>query len=281
VEYYEQGLERQRAGDLRGALQGFTRAIQLDPGLVRAYVARSSVYLALGDLNQALRDADVALEIAPSAESYFLRGEVLRLNGQNQQALEAFEQALARDPSLRGETFLARWSVARAAGDADLVSTLSEEYAAAHSDDPLRYYYRAWAALESGMHEEAVAVLAEGIAESGHAPAVLWYLLGRAYTRMSAWPEAVASLETARALVEAGDRSLALHSEYPVAQLFVTLGQAYLGAGRCADAESMVSYGLSIGAPTSEYLPVLREAQLCATPTPGATPSLTKTPHNG
>jgi tetratricopeptide (TPR) repeat protein len=281
LDYYEHGVEHQRAGDAEGALQYLTWALRRDPGLVKAYVARSSVCLAQRDLNQALLDADVALEIAPSAESYILRAEALRLMGQGGQALEAFDEALARDPSLRSEIFLSRWAAARAAGNTDLVSSLSEEYVGAHPDDPLRHYYRAWPALELGMNEEAIAVLVEGIGESGDPPAVLWYLLGQAYSAIDAWPEAVSSLETAQALVEAGDRSLALHTDHPVAQLFVKLGQAYLGAGRCADAESMLSHALSIGAPASEYLPVLREAQLCETPTPVATRSPTKTPSAG
>jgi len=59
--------------------------------------------------------------------------------------------------------------------------------------------------------------------------------------------------------------------ERPVATLFVSLGEAYLRAGRCADAATMLAYAGSIGAPAETYMPTLQEAQLCPTPTPRAT----------
>jgi tetratricopeptide (TPR) repeat protein len=278
MDYYRRGVESQRTGDADGALRYFTWAIQRDPSLVEAYVSRGSVYLAQDDLSEALSDADVALELEPSARSYALRGEALRMMGQHRHALEAFDRALARDPSLRGDTLHSRWSAARAAGDADLMFALSEEYAQDHSDDPLRHYYRALAALESGMREDAINVLVGGIGESADPPALLWYLLGQVYSEIDAWPEAVASLETARALVEAGDTSLALHADRPVPELFVALGQAYLDAGRCVDAESMLAFAISNGAPASQHLPTLREAQVCQTPTPNAGANPTETP---
>lgn len=281
LDYYRRGVERQRAGDAEGALQYFSWAIQRDPGLMEAYVSRGSVYLAQDDLSEALSDVDIALELEPSARSYVLRGEALRMMGQYRQALEAFDEALARDPSLRGDTLHSRWSAARGAGDVDLMSALSAEYAGDHSDDALRHYYRAWAALESGMREDAIAVLVGGIGSSTDPPALLWYLLGQAYYEIEAWPEAVASLETARALVEAGDTSMELHADRPVAVLFVALGQAYMGSGRCVDAESMLTYAITVGAPASQNLTLLREAQACQTPTPNTAPHPTRTPSTG
>jgi tetratricopeptide (TPR) repeat protein len=274
-------VERQRAGDAEGALQYFTWAIQRDPGLVEAYVSRGAVYLAQDDLSEALSDVDIALGLEPSARSYLLRGEALRMMGQYGQALEAFDEALARDPSLRADTLHARWSAARGAGDADLMYALSEEYAGDHSDDPLRHYWRAWAALESGKRQDAIDVLIGGIGTSADPPALLWYLLGQAYCDLEAWPEAVASLETARALVETGDITMKLHADRPVADLFVALGKAYMGAGRCVDAESMLMYAISVGAPASQNLTLLQEAQACQTPTPDAAPHPTRTPSTG
>ena len=77
----------------------------------------------------------------------------------------------------------------------------------------------------------------------------------------------------AEALLERGDESMGLHAERPVAALFISLGEAYLGAGRCADARSMLAYAGSIGAPSSIYMPALQEAQRCPTPTPVVTDS--------
>jgi hypothetical protein len=180
-----------------------------------------------------------------------------------------------------GDPFHSRWSAARAARDGDRTSAFSEEYAGDHSDDPLRHYYAAWAALESGIRQVTIDVLVGGIGDSADPPGLLWYLLGQACSEVEAWPEAVVSLETARALVEAGDVSMALHTDRLVADLFVALGQAYLGAGRSVDAESMLAYAISIGAPDSQHLPILMEAQVCPTPTPNAAPRPTRTPSTG
>ena len=277
--YYEEGLARQEAGDTTGAWQSFTWAIQLSPDFAPAYVARGSVYLARGALNSALADADAALETDPaSAPAYALRGETLRLLGQARPAMKALDRALALDPTLREETFRSRWLVARAAHDTIRLLSLSREYAGDHPDDPLLHYYRGWALVELDAPRMAINVLIGGIEETDQQPALLWFALGQAYAEDGDWGEAVTSFEAARALVQAGDTSLIVHSDRPIADLFGALGQAYLGAGRCVDAETMLEYAISVGAAASEYTTALRESRVCQTPTPTATPYATTTP---
>jgi tetratricopeptide (TPR) repeat protein len=287
--YYEDGLARQRAGDADGALQSFSWAIQRSPDLVPAYVARGTVHLGRGELAQALADADAALEAgaasaAAKAAAYALRGEALRLLGRADPALKAFDEALALDPALRAETFRSRWLAARLAHRGGRLLALGAEYASAHPDDPLRHYYHAWAFIEGGTPGAAIEVLVEGIETTPHPPALLWFALGRAYMETLAWKESVTALEAARVLVQGGDTSLALQSDQPIAELFSTLGQAYLGAGRCVDAEVMLQYATDVlvrdvGAPASVYTATVGQARLCQTPTPTATPYPTTTPY--
>ncbi len=280
--YYEEGLAHQEAGDTAEALQSFTWALQLAPDLAPAYVARGAVYLAQGKPRSALAEADAALEADPtSAPAYALRGETLRLLARPRRALETFDQALALDPGLKAETLRSRWLAARAAYDASRMRSLSREYAAAHPDDPLRHYYRGWASIELGSPDIAISTLIKGIEATPDPPALLWFALGQAYAENGFWQEAVSSSEAARALVQAGDTSLVVHSDQPIADLFGLLGWAYLGVGRCADAEMMLEYAISIGAPASRYTAALREACLCQTPTPTITPYLTVTPWGG
>ena len=156
--------------------------------------------------------------------------------------------------------------------------TLSSEYADAHPDDPLRYYYRGWAFVELGRGHAASKILVEGIESTPDPPALLWFALGQAYAADNAWQDAVTALEAARALVQTGDTSLILHSDQPIVALFGALGRAYLGAGRCVDAETMLTYAIDIGGPASEYDAVLEEVHVCQTPTPEPTPYLTATP---
>jgi tetratricopeptide (TPR) repeat protein len=277
--YYEEGRARQEADDLEGALQSFTWAIQRAPDFAPAYVARGTVYLAQGRFPQAVADADAALEADPTnAAAYALRGEALRALGMTRLALGAFDQALGLNPDLGVETFRSRWLVARDEHDGVRLLKLSNEYADTHPDDSLRYYYRGWAFVEMGRGSAAAGILVEGIGDTPDPSALLWFALGHAYTAAGDWQNAVTALEAARVLVQAGDVSLNLHSDQPVVDLFDALGRAYLGAGRCVDAETMLMYAIDIGAPASNYDAILREARLCQTPTPTPTPYLTATP---
>lgn len=277
--YYEDGLARQEAGDAEGAIQSFTWAIRRAPDFAPAYVARGAIHLAQGEPRLALSDADAALAADPtSGHAHALRGETLRLLGRAQPALEAFDQAVNLDPSLKSETFRSHWLVARATHNAVRLLALSKEYAAAHPDDPLRYYYRGWAFIELDSGSVASKVLVEGIEATPDPPALLWFALGQAYAAEHSWQDAVTAFEATRILVQTGDTSLIVHSDQPIVDLFVALGSAYLGAGRCVDAETMLQYAVDIGAPVSEYGPILEGARLCQTPTPTATPYLTATP---
>ena len=277
--YYEEGLARQEAGDAAGALQSLTWAIERAPDMAPSYVARGTIYLAQGKLRQALAEADAALEADPkSAAAYALRGEALRLLDRAEPALESFRQALALDPALQADTFRSRWLAARADDNGARMLALSNEFAAAHPDDPLRAYYRGWAFIELNAAGTAIEVLIEAIEANPDPSALLWFALGQAYAAERAWPESVTSFEAARGLVQAGDNSLIVHSDRPIAELFGALGWAYLRAGRCVDAEVMLEYALQVGAPASQYTAMLEEARICQTPTPTATPYPPATP---
>ena len=266
--YYERGVERQRMGDAEDARQYFTWAIERDPAFAPAYVSRGAISLAEGDLEGALRDAGAALAIEPMGKAHVLRAEALQRMERHSEALRAYEEAVAQDPELREQTFQSRWLLARALEDVEELAALGAEYASVHPGSWRGHYYQAWPTIKSERYEEAIRLLVEGLTNSADQPALLWYLLGRAYLGIEAWQEAIVSLEAARELLEADDISLALHTEQPVADLFVTLGYAYLGAGRCADAEAMLTYGISVGAPEEEHSAALERARLCPTPTP-------------
>ena len=273
--YYREGVRRQAAGDAVAAVRSFTWAITVEPDFAPAYVARGQAYLALGDYQAAAADGARALRLDPDcAQAYVLRGEALRRQALYRQALESFARAVELAPDLAPATFPSRWQAALALRDGPTLSALSREYALAHPDDPLRDYYRGWAFIEMGQPDVAISILAKRIAESEHPPALLWFALGMAYQSEQAWTEAVVSLEAARNLVQAGDGSLAVHSSRPVPELFAALGRAYLGAGRCVDAERMLEYAIRSGAPAWRHEDALQAARSCQTltPTPSPTP---------
>jgi tetratricopeptide (TPR) repeat protein len=273
--YYEAGRACQEAGDTECAIQSFTRAIEVEPEFVLAYVARGGVYLAQDQPKQALADADVALEIDPaSAPAHALRGEALRVQGRSYQALEAFDKAVALDPALEEAVFRSRWLASIGAGDNARLIKLGREYGEAHPDDPVRHYYRGWAFLEWGNPGLAIHTLIGGIEEVPDPPALLWFALGHAYLENTMWQEAATCFEITLSLLGNGDTSVDLHSDQPVVDTFGALGLAYLGADRCGDAERVLEHAIAIGASTAEYAAPLEQARLCqaATPTPSPTP---------
>ena len=277
--YYEEGKIRREAGDDEGAIQSFTWAIQQTPNFVLAYVARGSIYLARQEFHLAIADANAAIATSPVfAPAYTLRGESLRMLDSPRPALQAFERATELDPGLLPATFRSRWLLTRADNQAIHLLTLSREYADTHPGDPLYYYYYGWAFVELGRGHVASKILIEGIESDPDPSAVMWFALGQAYAADNAWQDAIIALESARALVENGDVSLNLHSDQPIITLFDALGRAYLGAGRCVDAEIMLTYTIDIGATAFDYNALLEDAHTCQTPTPQATPYLTTTP---
>lgn len=64
-DYCNHGVARQKKGDLDGALEDYSRAIELNPHDATPYNDRALVKIAKGDLDGALEDYDRALEISP------------------------------------------------------------------------------------------------------------------------------------------------------------------------------------------------------------------------
>ena len=60
--------------DYDEAIQHFTEAIRLRPDISSPYENRGSVYQLKGDLEQAIRDYDKAIELAPTGTTHFKRG---------------------------------------------------------------------------------------------------------------------------------------------------------------------------------------------------------------
>ena len=261
---YDQGLACQQAGDWECARAAFSRTLELDPGFAPAYPARGAVHLALGDGPAALRDAQMAVALAPEdTGAYALLGEVLRRAFNDPiQALDAYSAAVKRDPSLAAALFPARWECAVAAARSDRMAELAMEYARLHPEDPMRMYYRGRALLAQGLPRLAIRVVGETIAQEG-GPAAVWFVLGEAYAAEEAWSEAVICYEQARALMEAGDPSLRVVSETPAAALAFALGTAYLYAGRCADAEAAFRYARALNPDLPDLPTRIGQAMIC------------------
>lgn len=99
--YVNQGMDKSQQGNIKGALDDFTKAIQIDPHNDMAYVHRGKARFDLGDDKGALKDYDQAVGLAKrSTQAYLNRGNVRAALDNEQGAIEDYNRAIAIDPQL-------------------------------------------------------------------------------------------------------------------------------------------------------------------------------------
>ena len=89
------GLSHQFRRDDDLAINGFDRAIELNPSLVEAYNNRAVAYQRQGDLNRAITDFDKAIDLKPNyATAYNNRGSAYHNQGDLNRAIADFTKAI-------------------------------------------------------------------------------------------------------------------------------------------------------------------------------------------
>ena len=102
VHQYAQGMEQQASGNMQGALQSFSQAVQLDPNFARAYAGLASVEGNLGQTQAAEKDIKLALQHVDhmtERERYRVRGLYYARTGDWQNCIEENSQLVAHFPS--------------------------------------------------------------------------------------------------------------------------------------------------------------------------------------
>lgn len=90
---------RARLGDLDGALQDYTRAMELAPADAEIVFNRGNVYAALGNLPAAIADYTAAVSMQPVyARALFNRGTVRAAMGDTAGALADWQRAIEVEP---------------------------------------------------------------------------------------------------------------------------------------------------------------------------------------
>jgi tetratricopeptide (TPR) repeat protein len=84
-EYFNLGKDAYAAAKFNDAIEDFTRAVELSPGLADAYFSRAEAYAKTGENERAAGD-------------YVRYGEIQRIKGRNDQAVSAFSSALTLSP---------------------------------------------------------------------------------------------------------------------------------------------------------------------------------------
>lgn len=130
--YLERGLAKRYLNRLDEALTDLTRALDLDPGLNRAYSGRAYIYRERGDFPRAIAEFTRSIQSLPNVEAYYERGQCYATLGENRNALADFDQAieLMRDAPhvYRARSFLKKKLGDYAGAEADSASAARIEH---------------------------------------------------------------------------------------------------------------------------------------------------------
>jgi Flp pilus assembly protein TadD len=98
--YYLRGCSRYEKGDLDGAIQDFTAAIQLKPDDAYYYLYRGDAHHRKGNLDEAIRDFTQAIRLMPEqAGSYDCRGDARADKGDLNGAFQDYDEAIRLKPN--------------------------------------------------------------------------------------------------------------------------------------------------------------------------------------
>lgn len=98
-DWFEKGKALSQSGDKYGAVNAYSKAIELDPKYTFAYNNRGFTYDKLGDNKRAIADFDRAIELDPTyAHAYYNRGTAYSNLGDNKRAIADYDRAIELDP---------------------------------------------------------------------------------------------------------------------------------------------------------------------------------------
>lgn len=99
-DYYVQAVSKALEKDYHGAIEDYSKAIELNPSFIEAYVKRGEAHYKMGDARGALKDCNQALRLNPDlSEAYYHQGRARYRLGYTQAAIEAYTQAIAKQPT--------------------------------------------------------------------------------------------------------------------------------------------------------------------------------------
>ncbi|NEO97862.1 MAG: DnaJ domain-containing protein [Symploca sp. SIO2E9] len=98
-EFYARGIAKALEKNYQSAVKDYTKAIELNPSFLEAYIERGASRYKLGDARGALQDCNQALEIDPnSTQAYYYLGRARYRLGYTASAIKAYTQAIRLKP---------------------------------------------------------------------------------------------------------------------------------------------------------------------------------------
>ncbi len=157
----QRGAESFERGDLESAVESFTKAIALDPGLARIWHNRGAVRRRQGDLDEAIADLSKAIELEPTLErAWFLRGCTQGGRGAYAMATADLTRSIELAPEA-ADAWRVRGAVKGALRDWDGALTDLERSLELDSTDPEAWFNFGVVTREKGELTKALAAFEE------------------------------------------------------------------------------------------------------------------------
>jgi tetratricopeptide (TPR) repeat protein len=116
--YFTSGIRKQSKSDYEGAIQDFTKAIELNPNYAKAYGNRGNAKQTLGDFKGAIEDYNKVLELKPNdALAYVNRGKAKWQLRDFKGSVEDYNWAIKVNPKY-ADAYYARANAKQHLGDA-------------------------------------------------------------------------------------------------------------------------------------------------------------------
>lgn len=164
------------------AIEYYSEALKLNPGLVEAYIGRGVAYTKKDDFDRAIKDYNKAIELNPNyAMAYYNRGNAYLHKDDPGQAIKDYTQAIELQPddsnayTGRGLAYAKRGKSDCAIKDYDTAIRLKPDY-------PTAYYNRGNAYADKGEFNKAISEYNEAIQLDSNC-AEAYYSRGNAYDK--------------------------------------------------------------------------------------------------
>lgn len=175
--YYNRGTAYHFLGDYPHAIDDFSKAIEIEPPFLKAYLLRGDAYLSLDNYQQAIKDFDKAIELDPdNCKAYHNRGNAYYGLG-DYQAKNDYRTAIKLDPG-RAETT----TTGDYANDVDMM-------------EPIRlpiHFMRGSAYFDIGDYEQAIEDFSKSIKlDPNNYKAEAYFRRGNAYDKLGDFIQAI------------------------------------------------------------------------------------------
>jgi len=174
--HHDRGVELYTKGNVLGAIDEFTKAIEIDPQFDRAYTNRGIMWMETGDYDKAIMDINRAIEINPQQFAAFnSRGNARRFKGEFDSAIADYTTAIGLNPKSaipynnRGAAYVNKGDLDAAIDDFGKAIGIDPKY-------PMSYYNRGCTFYRQGKYKESLPDLQKALS-AGYTPGDYAYLM--------------------------------------------------------------------------------------------------------